>query len=155
MSHHVSVDESMILFKGWSAIKQYNPMKPIKRGFKLWSLVDMDGYLYHCKVYQGKNQVFVDNSMRKYFGLGPSIAYQLTKPLYVSVASSSVVLWYNVFWYEILTKELENWEDIAKRGIWLLCFQWRISVLQVERQQSCDIAIQFSWNGISNGLTNT
>ena len=72
----------MILFKGWSAIKQYNPMKPIKRGFKLWSLADMDGYLYHCEVYQGKNQVFVDDSMPKYFGLGPSIVYQLTKPLH-------------------------------------------------------------------------
>ena len=63
VSHHVSVDESMILFKGRSAIKRYNPMKPIKRGFKLWSLADMDGYLYHCKEHQGNNQVFVDDSM--------------------------------------------------------------------------------------------
>ena len=74
--HHISVDESMILFKGQSAIKQqYNPSKKIKRGFKLWSLADMDGYLYHCEVYQGKNQVFVDDSMPKYFGLGPSKVY--------------------------------------------------------------------------------
>jgi hypothetical protein len=28
--NRVSVDESMILFKGRSSIKQYNPMKPIK-----------------------------------------------------------------------------------------------------------------------------
>ena len=48
--HHVSVDESMIV-KGWSAIKQYNPMKRMKRGFKVWPLADMDGYLYHCEVY--------------------------------------------------------------------------------------------------------
>ena len=82
MSHNVSVDESMILFKGRSAIKQYNPMKPIKMGFKLWLLADLDGYLYYCEVYQGKNQVFVDDSMPKYFGLGPSIVYQLTKPLH-------------------------------------------------------------------------
>ena len=73
VSHHVSVDESMILFKGLSAIKQYNLMKPIKRGFKLWSLADMDGSLYHCEVYQGRNQVFVDDSMPKYFGLGLSM----------------------------------------------------------------------------------
>ena len=82
VSHHVSTDESMILFKSWSAIKQYNPMKPTKRDFKLWSLADMDGYLYHCEVSQGKNQVFVDDSMPRYFGLGPSIVYQLTKPLH-------------------------------------------------------------------------
>ena len=55
VSHHVSVDESMILFKGRSAIKQSSPMKPIKSGFKLWSLADMDGYLYHCEVYQEPN----------------------------------------------------------------------------------------------------
>ena len=82
VSHHVSVDKSMMLFKGRSAIKQYNPIKPIKRGFKLWSLADMDGYLYHCEVSQGKNQVFVDDAISKYFGLGPSIVYQLTKLLH-------------------------------------------------------------------------
>lgn len=35
VTREVSVDESMILFKGRSSIKQYNPMKPIKRGYKL------------------------------------------------------------------------------------------------------------------------
>ena len=75
VSHHVSGDENMIFFKGQSAIKQYNPIKAMKRGFKLWSLADMNGYLYHCEVYEGKNQVFVDDSMPKYSGLGPSIVY--------------------------------------------------------------------------------
>ena len=36
ISKQVSIDESMILFKGRSSLKQYNPMKPIKRGYKLW-----------------------------------------------------------------------------------------------------------------------
>ena len=80
--HHVSVDESMVLFKGRSSLKQYNPMKPIKRGFKLWSIADMDGYLYQCQVYQGKNHMFVGESTPKYFGLGASVVYQLTKPLH-------------------------------------------------------------------------
>ncbi|GFW45670.1 uncharacterized protein TNCV_3246071 [Trichonephila clavipes] len=31
-----SIDERMILFKGRSSVKQLNPKKPIKRGFKLW-----------------------------------------------------------------------------------------------------------------------
>ena len=48
VSHHVSVDEITIYFKGQNNLKQYNLMKLIKRGFKLWSLTDMDGYLYHC-----------------------------------------------------------------------------------------------------------
>ena len=32
VSRKVSIDESMILYKGRHSIKQYNPMKPIKRG---------------------------------------------------------------------------------------------------------------------------
>ena len=31
-SRYLGVDESMILFKGRSSIKQYNPKKPTKRG---------------------------------------------------------------------------------------------------------------------------
>ncbi|XP_040078205.1 piggyBac transposable element-derived protein 4-like isoform X2 [Ixodes scapularis] len=56
-SSHVAVDESMILFKGRSAMKQYMPMKPkIKRGYKVWSLADSEtGYLCRFEVYQGRN----------------------------------------------------------------------------------------------------
>ena len=53
-SKKVSVDESMIRFKGRSSIKQYNPMKPIKRSYKMWVLADMDGYISKFDVYQGK-----------------------------------------------------------------------------------------------------
>ena len=81
VSKRVSVDES-ILFKGRSSIKQYNPMKPIKRGFKLWSLADMDGYLYKFNVYQGKNETETDPRMPNYFGLGDKVVYELTKSLY-------------------------------------------------------------------------
>ena len=35
VSRQVSIDESIILFKGWSYLKQYNPQKPIIRGYKL------------------------------------------------------------------------------------------------------------------------
>ena len=40
----VAVDESMVKFKGRSSFKQYNPMKPIKRGYKIWVLADKSGY---------------------------------------------------------------------------------------------------------------
>ena len=42
----LSIDESMILFKGRSSLKQYNPMKPIKRGYKIWCMADNDGYIH-------------------------------------------------------------------------------------------------------------
>ena len=33
----VAINEAMIKFQGRSSLKQYNPMKPIKRGIKVWS----------------------------------------------------------------------------------------------------------------------
>ena len=53
VSRKVSIDESMILYKGRHSIKQYNPMKPMKRGYKLWVRADMDGYISKFDVYQG------------------------------------------------------------------------------------------------------
>ncbi|GFX22105.1 hypothetical protein TNCV_3054611 [Trichonephila clavipes] len=37
-----------------SSLKQFNPMKPIKRRLKLWCRADMSGYVYQFDVYQGK-----------------------------------------------------------------------------------------------------
>ena len=34
----LAVDEAMILFKGRNVMKQYMPLKPIKRGYKMWCL---------------------------------------------------------------------------------------------------------------------
>ena len=36
----VSIDESMIPFKGRSLLKQYMPMKPVKRGYEVWCIAD-------------------------------------------------------------------------------------------------------------------
>ena len=56
VSRQVIIDESMVLFKGRSSLKQYNPMKPMKRGYKVWSMADVDVYFYKSEIYQGKNQ---------------------------------------------------------------------------------------------------
>lgn len=42
---NMSVVESMIRFKGQSSPKQYNLMKPIIRGYNVWCLADMTGYI--------------------------------------------------------------------------------------------------------------
>ncbi|XP_049527551.1 piggyBac transposable element-derived protein 4-like [Dermacentor silvarum] len=57
-SSYVAVDESMILFKGRSAMKQYMPLKPkIKRGYKVWSIADSQtGYLCKFDLYQGRTE---------------------------------------------------------------------------------------------------
>nr|CAH7717483.1 unnamed protein product [Callosobruchus chinensis] len=76
-TREVSVDESMILFKGRSSLKQYNPMKPIKRGYKLWCLADQKGYIMAYDVYQGKNQTQSDKFPG--FGLGEKVVLSLTE----------------------------------------------------------------------------
>lgn len=60
-----SIDESMILFKGRSSMKQFMPNKPkIKRGFKVWSRCDSKtGYLYQFDVYTGKSTTLPDGGL--------------------------------------------------------------------------------------------
>ncbi|XP_033229772.1 piggyBac transposable element-derived protein 4-like [Belonocnema kinseyi] len=49
-----SIDESMIKFKGRSSMKQYMPMNPIKRGYKVWVKADENGYVCEFHIYTGK-----------------------------------------------------------------------------------------------------
>ena len=56
LGEYISIDESMIKFKGRSSLKQYLPKKPIKRGFKVWTLVDSkNGDVYDFEIYKGKD----------------------------------------------------------------------------------------------------
>ena len=56
-SKHVTVDEAMIKFQGRSSLKQYMPMKPIKRGIKVWVLGDStNGYFSRFDVYTGRQE---------------------------------------------------------------------------------------------------
>ena len=47
----------MIKFKGLLNIKQYMPMKPIKRGIKVWECAEAsNGFVCNFQVYTGKKQ---------------------------------------------------------------------------------------------------
>ena len=60
-----SVDEAMVGFKGRSTLKQYMPMKPTKRGFKVWCRCDpKTGYTCSFQVHTGK----VDGSIQTDLG---------------------------------------------------------------------------------------
>ena len=51
----LAVDEAMIKFQGRSSFKQYMPMKPIKRGIKVWVLGDSHNGCWHeFQIYSGK-----------------------------------------------------------------------------------------------------
>lgn len=56
-SSFVTVDESMIKFKGRSVLKQYMPLKPIKRGYKVWCLADsVTGFIIAFVIYTGTRE---------------------------------------------------------------------------------------------------
>ena len=69
---NLAVDEAMIRFQGHSTLKQYMPMKPIKRGIKVWVLADENGFFSHFEVYTGKKDG-VEHS------LGAQVVKDLTK----------------------------------------------------------------------------
>ncbi|XP_022834925.1 piggyBac transposable element-derived protein 4-like [Spodoptera litura] len=71
-----SVDKCMVKFKGRSSMKQYMPMKPIKRGYKVWARCDAKtGYLYAFEVYTSKSDI------KDEAGLGFSVVTSLCKNL--------------------------------------------------------------------------
>lgn len=62
-SEKQAVDESMVKFKGRSTLKQYNPQKPIKRGFKIWVRADEHGFVCEFQVYTGKTANLVEKQL--------------------------------------------------------------------------------------------
>ena len=78
VNENVSIDESMILFKGRSSLKEFNPMKPIKQGYKIWAQADMDEYLSKFSIYQGKNSALEDLDVPDCLGLGEKVVLYLT-----------------------------------------------------------------------------
>ena len=73
----LSIDEAMVLFKGRSSLKQYMPLKPVKRGYKVWCLCDAkNGYMSNFDVYTGAKS----GNVRADGGLGASVIKQLMEP---------------------------------------------------------------------------
>ena len=58
LGKELSIDESMISFKGRLIFKQYAPKKPTKWGMKAFVLADSQtGYVYNWRLYTGKYMV--------------------------------------------------------------------------------------------------
>ena len=53
MGEHLSIDEQIVPFKGRSSLKQYNPMKPKKWGYKIFVLSDSQGLVHDMCIYDG------------------------------------------------------------------------------------------------------
>ena len=76
LSCEIAIDEAMIKFQGHSSLKQYMPMKPIKRGIKVRVRADSrNGYFSLFEVYTGKKKGVVKHQ------LGARVVKDLTKEL--------------------------------------------------------------------------
>jgi hypothetical protein len=74
----LSVDETLIPFKGRTKLLQYIPNKPHKWGIKVWTLADsVSGYVYNWSLYTGKTAA--DPGGR---GLAHRVVTSLCTPLY-------------------------------------------------------------------------
>src|SRR5215469_7376364 len=74
-SEQQSIDESMIKFKGRSSLKQFMPLKPIKRGYKVWVRASSNGYVCEFEIYTGRK----GNKPEK--GLGARVVTDLSRCL--------------------------------------------------------------------------
>jgi len=84
-----SIDESMIRFKGRASFRQYMPLKPIKRGYKVWVRADAKtGYIYQFQLYTGKND-----------GDGAGLASRVVKQLTNSLKNTSTHVAFDNFFF--------------------------------------------------------
>ena len=75
----IAVDEAMILFEGRSTMKQYMPLKPVKRGYKVWCACDStNGMVYNIDMYTGA----VAGKVADEDGLGSYVVQKLMEPLF-------------------------------------------------------------------------
>lgn len=79
---HLSLDESMVLWKGKLAFRQYLPKKKHKYGVKLYMLTESDGTVLDFTIYAGANNALSGKNhmnkvvmflMRNYLNSGHSL----------------------------------------------------------------------------------
>ncbi|KAG5861864.1 hypothetical protein JTB14_029292 [Gonioctena quinquepunctata] len=87
----MSYDESMIRYYGPHGCKQFIRGKPIRFGYKMWSLNSKDGYLVDCDLYQG-NDPREDVEISKYEFVGFSSNFRLRGNWHYSRKSNRKIL---------------------------------------------------------------
>ena len=76
-SKFVSIDEAMVKYKERLGFKQYLPLKPVKRGIKVWVRADAtNGFVCELQVYTGKQNNQVEQ------GLGYRVVSDLVRSLH-------------------------------------------------------------------------
>ena len=110
-SEHVIVNESMICFKGRTALKQYNSMKPIRRDINCGALQTIMVLLTNLKCTQVK---YLGKELRSKSWFDRQCCYQLTD--WLQGKYHKVI--FDIFFSSVsLLKELERKSILAYRTI--------------------------------------
>jgi hypothetical protein len=125
----------MIKFKGRSVLKQYLPMKPIKRGYKLWCLADQRGYIKKFQIYQGKDEEL--NSKFTGYGLGEKVVLELTEQDW---GKGKIVYFDNFFSSVALLEKLKTFPVFETIDL---------PRCSVQKNIICDYFILNKYNGLS------
>ena len=92
----LSIDESMVPYRGLHSARQYIKGKPVKFGYKIWMLCSSDGFPYNFDIYCGKES-------RREGPLGSHVVNTLLAP--VSNKNQHIVFFDNFFTsYDLLKK---------------------------------------------------
>ncbi|CAL9702718.1 unnamed protein product [Knipowitschia caucasica] len=107
----VSVDESMIKFRGRLSFSQYLPMKPTKWGIMVWVMAESStGYVTNVQVYCGR-----EGKYKK--GLAHRVVMDLARPYYGSYLSIYIDNFYT---------GVELLEDMKSHGNLTFCI-WQVT----------------------------
>lgn len=105
---HVSIDETMVRYYGKHSSKQHIHDKPIKFGYKLWSLATPSGYLVTFIPYEGSANAPLP--LQDQFGLGGAVVLELASRLPEEFGP------YNVY-FDRFFSGVKLVEELAKRNI--------------------------------------
>ncbi|XP_069815791.1 piggyBac transposable element-derived protein 4-like [Dendropsophus ebraccatus] len=79
----ISVDESLVSFKGRVKFRQYLPNKRAQYGLKLYKLCESDtAYMYAFRVYEGKDSHIDPPGCPSFISTSGKIAWDLLRPLF-------------------------------------------------------------------------
>uniref|UniRef100_A0A914D9N9 PiggyBac transposable element-derived protein domain-containing protein n=1 Tax=Acrobeloides nanus TaxID=290746 RepID=A0A914D9N9_9BILA len=78
LEENLCIDESITPYFGRHPSKQFLKGKPLRCGYKSWSLCNKDGYLIQFEPYQGKTARIAQD---KLLGVGGSAVIQLISAL--------------------------------------------------------------------------
>ncbi|KAK3107672.1 hypothetical protein FSP39_019607 [Pinctada imbricata] len=96
----VSIDEAMIAFTGRLGFKQYVPLKPTKRGIKVWMRADPhNGFVNEFQVYTGKEGRTAEK------GLGERVVRDLSRSIWGN---------YHHIYYDNYFTSIQLFNDLAE-----------------------------------------